>query len=585
MPRREPSKPEVQLIHGPNGLTAAAVRLTHNANGKMKKPKRPEPWYRVAWNYYDTIGEYRYACTWVGNLLSRATLEVWENGALSTNPLAIEAMKSFFGGAEGQREMLRQMGTHLTVPGDVYLTGEDAGEEPDKWEVVSATRISNVGMTDTDPGVWKVGKRELDDPLVIRLWRPHPDNQEKADSPSRAVLPILSELENLTKMVASQILSRLAGAGIFAIPSEMTFGSVRGVGGSNADTPESRAQGIDAFLIELMETIMAATSDPEDPAARTPILMQGPGEFIDKLKHITFWTELQEQAKVLRDECIRRLALGMDMPPEILTGSGELNHWNAWQVEEASIKAHTEPLLQIITQGITEKFLRPYLEANGMDKDEARGFVVHADTTKIRLRPNRSKEALELYDRAILAGDATARENGFDPADLMDDAERIEFFKRKVASGSTTPELVAWALNMMGLPIPISSLTVAETTEAPSDRSLTDHPERAIPDVSEAEVAAAGVVVFRALEKAGARLRTKHGDALVSGVGNVANDKLYRYAHITPEIADDLLAGAWDCLDELGLSVSPVALDSYVRELFKENRVHASSRLALHLAA
>lgn len=557
---------EVTLIQGPNALAAAATRITGRPGKTDKRPKKAPPWYTQAWNFYDTIGEYRYACNWVGNLLSRAILEVWENGEKTTNEHAIAAMESFFGGVDGQREFLRQSGTHLTVPGDYYIVGEDMGNAPDKWSVVSASRISSTGG---DQPIWKVGKDELDDPLVIRIWRPHPNDQEKSDSPSRAVLPVLSELFDLTKYVASQVSSRLAGAGIFAIPNEMTFGSVRSqVQNGDATDNQNVNTGLNAFLIELYESMAAALDTPEDPASRVPVLLAGPGEYLDKLRHITFATELDKQTKTLRDEAIRRLALGMDMPPEILTGTGDMNHWNSWQTEEAAIKAHTEPLLQLITSAVTEKYLWPYLldVMEGEDENTVRRFVIHADTSKIRLRPNRSKEALELYDRGILTMEATARENGFDPADLMGDDDRKQWFVRKVASGSTTPELVAWALQQIGLTVPSGSLVVAEKpTEAPNTRSLTEHPERVIPDPS--SIDASEVAIFRALERAGAKLRSKYKAALVPGADSISNAQLYRYARITAEMADDLLTGAWDICAELDIAMPPASMDAYVRHL------------------
>lgn len=570
---RVPKQAEIDTFSGPNGLIAAATRLTGRKGGSFKKPPRAPAWYQQAWNYFDTIGEYRYAVTWVGNLLSRATLEVWEDGKLTTNADALGAGAALFGGADGQREMLRQLGTHLTVPGDCYIVGEDMGEEPDKWSVVSATRITKVGGSETEPGTWKVGNKELEDPLVIRLWRPHPQNQDKADSPSRAVLPILGEIDRLTKYVNAQVSSRLTGAGVLALPSEITFGSVRGLAENGTDTVVSNS-GIDAFLRELLETIAAATADPEDSSARAPIILQGPGEYLDKIKHITFWSELDAQAKELRDENIRRLALGMDMPPEILTGTGDMNHWNSWQVEEASIKAHTEPLLQIITTDLSEKYLRPYLESEaggGLSKEDARRFSFHADTARIRLRPNRSKEAIELYEHGELSAVAMLRENGFDPADAMTDEERTKWLTKKVAGGSTTPELVAWALNILGVPIPASAVQVQEAvpTEAPSDPSMLEHPTRDIPE--DDGIQAAAVVVHRALERAGSRLKSKYKTALVPGADTVANEHVYRYARIETEWEDDLLVGAWDCVQSLGVKVSPVDLDSYARWLFASN--------------
>lgn len=573
MPRE--SKAEVVTATGPNGLIASAVRLTGRGRTDKKVPKAPA-WYMQAWEYFDTIGEYRYAVSWVGNLLSRARLEVWENGKPTTNPHALEALRALFGGEEGQREMLRQLGTHLTVTGDSYIIGEDMGNEPDQWSVVAASRVKKVGDK------WRVGNSELNDPLVIRLWRPHPLNDSNADSPSRAVLNVLHEIEGFTKHVNAQIASRLTGAGVLTIPSEITFGTVRGMldNGTEAQAATS-SSGIDAFLREFIETVATATVDQSDASARVPIILQGPGEFLDKVKLITFWTELDAQAKELRDEAIRRLALGMDMPPEILTGTGEMNHWNSWQVEEASIKSHTEPLLQIITTSLAKSYLRPYLEEEGgMDKDAARAFTFHADTSKIRLRPNRSKEAIELYNLGELSSEAMLRENGFDPADAMDDEERKTWLTRKVASGSTTPELVAWGLRIMGIDVPESALAPdVVPTEAPSDPSLLQHPTRELPDRDD-DAVAASAIVFRALERAGARLKSKYKANLVPGSDSVPNEKVYRYAHITPDMVDDLLIGAWDCLQPLGIKTAPTTLDRYARHLLSTNEEFTPKRFA-----
>ena len=49
----------------------------------------------------------------------------------------------------------------------------------------------------------------------------------------------------------------------------------------------------------------------------------------------------------------------MDMPPEVLQGAGDANHWSAWQADESAIKAHTEPLLKLITTTISRQYLGP----------------------------------------------------------------------------------------------------------------------------------------------------------------------------------------------------------------------------------
>jgi len=570
MPRREQFQAEVMAT--PRAQVAAASRYTMRRGDDRKPPRDDTGWQRTAWLWYDTIGEYRFACSWVGNLLSRAILYVTEDGETTTNTDAIAAMQSLFGGVDGQREMLRQLGIQFTVAGEAYLVGEDGGEEPgDKWWVVAASEISKTG------DIWKVGKKEVDDPLIVRLWRPHPRVNNKPDSPSRAVLPILAEIDGLTKHVAAQIDSRLAGAGILLLPDGISFATTSTASGEGSGVTNE----LDPFLEELMETMMTAIKDRADASALVPILLQAPGEHLDKVRHVIFSTELDQQAIQLREEAIRRLALGMDMPPEVLTGTGEINPWGAWQVEEAAIKAHTEPLLHIITDSLTEGFLRPYLEGV-MDEEDARRFTIVADTSAMRLRPNRSKEAIELYDRAMLSKEATVRENGFDASDIMSDEEREQFFTEKVASGSTTPELVAEALRMLGLPFTVVPQETIEVQEARPTRSLLDHPENNPPDledrriISDEAAAVAEVVVFRALERAGNRIRSKYKDRISMGAENVPPHTLYRFTRSLDQAeVDDVLMEAWTCLASLPpIPVTAAVLDEYTRGLIQSNKPH-----------
>lgn len=577
MPRHE--RFQVEVIQTPRARVAAATRMTMR-KGEDKKPSNDNGWQRTAWNWYDTIGEYRYACSWVGNLLSRATLSVTEDHSATTNEDAIEAMKALFGGQDGQREMLRQLGIQFTVAGEAYVIGEDGGEDPgDKWWVAAASEVTKNGDT------WRVGKKDIDNPLIMRLWKPHPRNNVAPDSPSRAVLPILAEINGLTQHVAASIDSRLAGAGILLLPDGISFATTP-VEGVDADgNPIQQVTGeLDGFLYELMQTMMTAIGNRADPSALVPILLQAPAEALEHIRHLTLSTPFDEQAIELRREAIRRLALGMDMPPEILTGTGEINHWGAWQVEEASIKAHTEPLLQIIVSSLTEGYLRPYLEGT-MSEEDARRFEIVADTSKMRLRPNRSKEAIELYDRAILSAEATVRENGFDEPDMMDDKERTEFFTQKVAGGSTTPELVAQALQLLGVPV-FAMPEPIEVQEGRPDRSLLEHPENNPPDpdavpriISDEAAAVAEVVVFRALERAGNRIKSKYKDRISMGAENVPAHTLYRFTRsLEPDEVNDVLIDAWSCLASLPpIPVSPQTLDEYARGLITSNKPHTTT--------
>lgn len=573
---RERSDVRAQLISAP-ALVSAGINLSKRLKDGKKVKVRSQGWQADAWRFFDVIGEYRQACTWPGNLLSKATLYPEKGGKPTTDQAAVDAMKAFFGGPDGQSDMLGKLGTHLTVAGEAYIVGFDNADATSAWEVLSSSAIQRSGAG------FRIDGEDYDDVLVIRVWRPHPRDVKEADSPSRAVLPVLAELESLTKRVAAMSDSRLIGNGLLLLPSEISFPAAPVV--ENAGDPLAPQVAIqnqaDQIAQLFIDVAAKAIADPESAAAMVPIVMQAPGDYIDNAKHLTFWSELDAQAPELRGEAIRRIALAMDMPPEALTGTGEMNHWNAWALEEAAIKSYTEPFLAMITASLTDGYLRPALEAAGLSAEEAAEYTIGADTSAMRLRPNRSKEAQELYDRGALSADALLRENGFDPADAMDDKERAEWFIRKVASGSTTPELVEAALRALGAVLDLGPID-SEPTEGRPAPSLRDHPVRNPPPIptgagtgSEATIAAAEVMVFRALERAGNRLKNKLG---TNRPDCPAADMYLFVPRRTSEEITELLADAWSCVDrfDCGMPASTLErqLDLYTRMLIQERRPH-----------
>jgi hypothetical protein len=321
---------------------------------------------------------------------------------------------------------------------------------------------------------------------------------------------------------------------------------------------------------------MATSIDNRSHAsAMVPLVITAPADAIAAVKHITFWSGLDAQAIELRNEAIRRLALGMDMPPEVLQGSKDSNHWAAWQADEASIKSHTEPLLKIITTSLASGFLRPLLKDDKTFKEPLRKFSLMADTYDMRLRPNRSKEALELYNLGELSGVALVRETGFDAEDAMSDEERAAWFTRKVAGGSTTPEIVEAALRELGVVLKVvhdtqAPETIRDTihddpnqpqgTQTPPPPSLKGLPNMGTPDRVTSErrksardagtvpsadrmrksslIAASEMAVVRALERAGNKLKSK-----MSVKPTCAAADIYKF--VSAEDTAFLLDDAW----------------------------------------
>lgn len=571
MPRM--TAPQSEVVKPPTAsIVASAVRMPGSTNRMWV---RKEGWQSTAWKMYDQIGELRYAANWVGNVLSRATLHAAKRNSFGvvqtvTGPAA-DYLHDLFNGPDGQAQMLKSIGIHLFIAGECYLVGrapiKSRGEgKDDIWEIASTEEIkygAGVWQIDYDDGTGPITLG--DDDVVVRIWSPHPRKRVMADSPVRAQLSNLHELLLLSRHVSAQATSRLAGNGILFVPSEMSFAPPPG-----ADPALSSAE---SFQEVLGGAMADAIDDPTSPTATVPIVVQAPGDQIGNAQHMTFWSEYDQNLPALRKEAITRLATGLDIPAEVMLGTADMNHWSAWQVEESSIKVQIEPLLETITNALSIGYLQPLVGDTEV--------LVAFDTAQLRLRPNRSNEAIELYDRGELNGPALRRETGFEESDAMSAEDLKAWLLKKVAGGSATPEQVAQALNALG----ITEIDAVgdnmrqarpdpSTGEPPADGTPPDRQAASINDMSE-------VLVFRALERAGNRLRS-----LKQTRPPVAACDTYLFVECNVGDLDKVLEDAWTIIPRVMPNIPDVqrqvveaALDSYCRHLLLNQRQHSRDEM------
>jgi hypothetical protein len=400
-------------------LTAAAA--------KPKGPeaqflKHPDKWQTEVWEYYDTLGEFNYGVLWLSNMLSRVRLRAAKLQAdvdepeIQTQGPAAELMMSFGGGVSGQAQMMKRLTVQLSIPGECYLIGEKKGPR-EKWMVRSVDEIRSQSggyyvMNEESVSSGQDWRPIAPDSLVTRVWRPHDRFYHLADSPARSARPIMRELELVNRKIVAEYLSRLASAGILGIPDELTFP----IREEFADQPNP-------LVAEFIETASQAIAHPGTASSVIPIPITGPAEAIQALTHIDFTLAMDERIIEKRDSAIKRLATKLDMPAEILLGMGDVNHWSAWQLEEGALKTHIAPVAELICDSLTRGYLQPRLEASGEDPAD---WVVWYDMSELALRPDRSANATEAYDRLELSGAALRRELGFDEDDKPDDEELKE---------------------------------------------------------------------------------------------------------------------------------------------------------------
>jgi hypothetical protein len=187
----------------------------------------------------------------------------------------------------------------------------------------------------------------------------------------------------------------------------------------------------DAFTEALMDAMITPISDRSNASAHVPLVVTVPDDgtgraVADYFYYQRFDSELDAQAQSLREEAIRRLALSLDTPPEILLGVGSMNHWGAWLVREDVIVTHVEPPLALLCDALTREFLWPVLMADGMPEEEAEKHVVWYSVAHLVTRPNKTDDAKDLHDKGVISDAALRRETGFSDEDAPEVRAEVE---------------------------------------------------------------------------------------------------------------------------------------------------------------
>jgi hypothetical protein len=473
-----PSRPP-DPAQQPASVTAAAAPVK---DARTDLLRTPDSWQEEAWGYYDELGEFRYGVEWVSAMLSRVRLYAARLEPGADEPVradagtAVDLMTTLGGGIAGQATLMSGLATQLAVPGEGYLVGETVNGV-EHWSVRSIDEVRDSRghtevMDENNPGSGNRWRSLSGDSLVTRVWRSHKRYHHRADSPARAARSTMRELELVNRHILAQYLSRLASSGLLVMPDEVTF-PVR----------EEFADAADPFMAEFIEISAEAIRTPGTAAAVVPIPVKVPGEYVDKIRHIDFTLKLDEKILDKRDSVIKRLATQLNIPAEVLLGMGDVNHWGAWALEEGALKTNIAPEAELICAALTTGYLQPRLKASGVT--DAAAWVVWYDMSELTLRPDRSDDAVLLYDRLEINGTALRRETGFSEDDVPEGEELREHALKVLLRTQPTAALTAFA-NLTGVTIDAApadgpSPRPEPPAAAPEDRALPDTREAPAP--------------------------------------------------------------------------------------------------------
>lgn len=430
-------------------LMASAMRLTQGksrSGGKHRKTAGEE-WQEDAWEMYDLVPELGFLANVLAGQAAKARFYVGttpENPADAPVPsedkALTDALLAIGDGPQGLARLVFRLAINLYVPGDGFLVGipeallpgyeGEAYARPDTvnldeldWRMLSVSEMQYLDEHEVELslGDGKDDKIKVDpeDVYLIRVWREHPRRSWDADSPTRRSLTVLRELVGLTMHISAQIDSRLAGAGVIIAPASAAAAAKRAAG-----LPEDSAE--DPFTDALIEAMSTPISDRSNASAYTPLVWVVPDEAADLFQFMSFDKGLDGAAKEMREEAIRRFALGSDAPPELLLGVGGMNHWGAWIVQEDVVRTHLEPTLALLADALTEQYLRPVMEQLGYSQEVIDRTVVWYDVSHLITRPNQRADALALHGAGVISDAALRAEFGYDDVDAPPQAEDMD---------------------------------------------------------------------------------------------------------------------------------------------------------------
>lgn len=505
----------------------------------------------------------------------------------------------------GQAVLMERMGVNLFVPGECYLvnrkvperrpamiadpaaSGGERLERPDEipkvddWEVRAADeirkstrddkRVMLVDSPDQRDGV------ELDaDAYVERVWRKHGRWSAWADSNFRAAVGTLEELDLLNRLARASIRSALV-AGFVTFPDELDFGAADQPAGEGSGAPGKKVS-LDREIVELFTTVVG---DEADPNSIAPAPIRGPKEFLDGIRHIAIPSRYGAGERAQYEDAVKKLARTLDLPVEVLLGMMQTTFANAAQIDQDTYDDHLAPLVSVAVEAVTFGLLRPMMLEEGCPPDVVARLVAAADPSQLVRRPDRGKVAAEGHAMFALSDKAWRQANSFGDDDAPSDDE----LRRRlgVTRSILTSDLSVLLLEESGLLPEGTADRLAAQKQAGNDETIDVVDEPADEEAAAAVTAAASRVgaahslaladrvlrerllatfdasLTRAVEKAGARLRTKAsrvGDAraALNAAGTVPNTDVGRV--LGPALVaalatdDDLLAGAFEDLHD-----------------------------------
>ncbi|MEU1550215.1 hypothetical protein [Nocardia sp. NPDC005745] len=562
--RTKPTTPdsvESPVASAVSGLTAASAPVPPARWGKIAKTSGDRgKWQPECWDMLDQVGELSFSMLWKTALLSRFRLvasdidpETGKPTGSTDNAEAKKIVAAIAGGATGQSQMLSRLAPLMMIPGEGFLAiiYRDGAEE---WHILSSDEMKTRGTEveiELPDGSKYVMVPDVD--TLVRIWRPDPRRSSLAWSPVKAALPILRQIVRMMQNIEGAGKSRQAGNGILVLPNEISMPlTPPPTGAPDPDAPNlppppppvARFVTADQVRQALQKAMATAIEDPSSAEAMVPIILQCAGEWVDKIRHIRFDTEVSEKAQKALEAAVRRLAMTLDMPPEVLLGLADLNHWSLYGVEEEAVRWHASPEMETICDALTRDLLRPLL-------NDGSNTVIWYDTSDVDAEPDRVEKVRQAYLDGVANAETYLRELALGEDAGYDLTTRdgwaawaTDQVRKDAALVPTLAPLLQLLVPALADIAPPAAVPAAPPQEQPAIEAPTND---RLPDTREAAAVAVRMCVNEGLRLAGMRRRSRANHALLRDVP--ARETHRHLGPVPPGEVDRLIEGWEEVLD------------------------------------
>ena len=259
--------------------------------------------------------------------------------------------------------------------------------------------------------------RERDLDSAYDVWRSYDPDRKWSDLATSSHKAMLDIFEAFVIAYAEEraVSIRVAlNTGIVGI-SEDVFA----VGGQE-DSVGSEGSDQGAALEARFQQMLGMTiRNPRDAASFVPpVLVTPAGQKVsDVIQHVSIAAERDKRKVAERIDMLKEeFAIGTDLPADVAKGFlADMNHWNAWQVDESAYKNYLAPKIQSVVHDAFEEI------AVALSIDVT-GLTIGIDASQLISQKDMTEEAGSAFDRKAISATAYRRYAGF----IEDDAPEAE---------------------------------------------------------------------------------------------------------------------------------------------------------------